>query len=167
MTDNADTSASPRSRLTEPAPCIGRREFLRRSEIVAGALLVGALPNTVTGCAATRVRYLTPVRQGDRLIVPRVDLERAGALMVEDPASELPIYLHRASSGEFIAVSTRCGHRGCQVEPAATTLQCPCHGSEYTFDGAILQGPTERPLQRYRVTSDVTSVYIITSPATR
>ena len=39
-------------------------------------------------------------------------------------------------------------------------MACPCHGSEYTFTGAILQGPTERPLTRFRVTSDAAMVYI-------
>ena len=39
-------------------------------------------------------------------------------------------------------------------------MACPCHGSEYTFEGAILQGPTQRPLTRFRVTSDVEQVYI-------
>ncbi len=165
MTDSADTADAPAPRPADTASCIGRREFLRRGEIVAGALLTGVVPSLLTACGGARARYLTPMQQGDRLVVARAELERTGALLVEDPASELPIYLHPTRSGEFIAVSTRCGHRGCQVEPAATTLLCPCHGSEYTFDGAILQGPTERPLQRYRVTSDETSVYITTALA--
>jgi Rieske Fe-S protein len=64
-------------------------------------------------------------------------------------------------------VSTRCGHRGCQVEPAAAKLVCPCHGSEYTLDGTILQGPTLRPLERYRVTVDGAAAIIHrTSPET-
>ncbi len=144
----------------DAATCIGRREFLRRSEAVAGGLLCAALPLMLSACGASRARYLTPIQQGDRLVVPRVELDRTGALLVEDPGSELPIYVHRAANGDVIAVSTRCGHRGCQVEPAAASLVCPCHGSEYTFDGTILQGPTERALQRYRVTSDATNVYI-------
>lgn len=164
MSTIANAADSPAVPSPLFASCIGRREFLRRTDVVAGALLTGLLPILVSACGATRARYLTPIQQGDRLVVPRVALERTGAVLVEDPGSELPIYLHRAISGDFIAVSTRCGHRGCQVEPAATSLLCPCHGSEYTFDGAILQGPTERALQRYRVTSDVTSVYIMTSP---
>jgi cytochrome b6-f complex iron-sulfur subunit len=145
---------------TDRTTCIGRREFFRRTEAVAGGLLCGALPVMLSACGASRARYLTPLQQGDRLVVPRIELDRTGALLVEEPGSELPIYVHRATSGEVIAVSTRCGHRGCQVEPAATALVCPCHGSEYTFEGAILQGPTERALQRYRVSSDATNVYI-------
>ncbi|MES3033017.1 MAG: Rieske (2Fe-2S) protein [Gemmatimonadota bacterium] len=131
------------------APRIARREFLA---------ICGALPLLATGCAGAR--YLTPTRQGDQLVIARVELARTGAVLIEDPSSDLPIYLRRVTESEFIAVSTKCGHRGCQVEPAAASLVCPCHGSEYTFEGAILQGPTERPLARFRVTSDATNVYV-------
>jgi cytochrome b6-f complex iron-sulfur subunit len=167
MTPTPAATEPPHGNHADRVTCIGRREFLRRTEAVAGGVLCGALPVLLSACVASRARYLTPVQQGDRLVVPRVELDRTGALLVEDPGSELPIYVHRATSGEVIAVSTRCGHRGCQVEPAATSLVCPCHGSEYTFDGSILQGPTERALQRYRVTSDATHVYIVVSGGVR
>lgn len=146
-------------------PSIDRREFFRRAEVAAGGFICCAMPLLVTSCGAARVRYLTPLLQGDRLVVPRVDVERTGAVLIEDPASDLPIYVRRNTDGAFVALSTRCGHRGCQVEPAAASMICPCHGSEYTFAGAILQGPTERPLTRYRVTSDATSVFIHLSAA--
>jgi cytochrome b6-f complex iron-sulfur subunit len=45
-------------------------------------------------------------------------------------------------------------HRGCQVEPVADHLVCPCHGSEYTNTGEVLRGPTERPLRDLPVVVD-------------
>jgi cytochrome b6-f complex iron-sulfur subunit len=51
-------------------------------------------------------------------------------------------------------------HRGCQVEPAADRLVCPCHGSEYTYTGDILKGPTELPLRRFPVSADANAVVI-------
>jgi cytochrome b6-f complex iron-sulfur subunit len=137
---------------------IGRRTFLKQMEVLAGSAMCGALP-LLGGCAA-RARYLTPTVQGDRLAVRLADAIAASGLLVEDPRSDLPIFLRRTPEGEYTAVSTKCGHRGCQVEPAADRMACPCHGSEYTFEGAILQGPTQRPLTRFRVTSDVEHVYI-------
>lgn len=143
--------------------CIARRAFLKQVERIAGGVLCGALPLAAGACAA-RAHYVTPLVLGDRLGVPAARLAATGGLLVEDPGSELPIYLRRASddagSATYTAVSTRCGHRGCQVDPAADRMVCPCHGSEYTFAGAILHGPTERPLVRYRVTADAETVYI-------
>jgi Rieske Fe-S protein len=63
-----------------------------------------------------------------------------------------PIYLRRLDSGEITALLASCTHQGCQPEPVADRLACPCHGSEFGFDGSVLQGPAERPLTRYPVT---------------
>ncbi|MEQ1691994.1 MAG: Rieske (2Fe-2S) protein [Gemmatimonas sp.] len=139
-----------------------RRRFLQQLELLAGGLVCTALPGILGGCAA-RMRYATPTVVGDRLAVPVVDVVAAG-LLVEDPGADLPIFVRRTTTGEFTAVSTRCMHRGCQVEPGAEKLVCPCHGSEYTFAGDVLQGPTQRALTRYRVTSDRETVYIHVLP---
>jgi cytochrome b6-f complex iron-sulfur subunit len=156
----------PRPAHPAPTPgtdCIDRRRFLRQVEILAGGVVCGALPLLAGGCAA-RARYVAPTIRGDRLAVPAARVAKAGGVFVEDPGSDLPIYLRRASDGSYTAVSTRCGHRGCQVEPTAEKFVCPCHGSEYTFAGEILHGPTERPLVRYQVTADADMVYIHTAP---
>ncbi len=139
-----------------------RRHFLQQMELLVGGLVCTALPALSTGCAA-RIRYATPTLVGDRLAI-RVAEVASGALLVEDPRADLPIYLRRTSAGEYTAVSTRCMHRGCQVEPVAEKLVCPCHGSEYTFAGDVLQGPTQHPLTRYRVTTDSDTVYIHVLP---
>lgn len=135
-----------------------RRHFLMRMEVLAAGVACGTLP--MLGACAARARYVTPTLMGDRLAIPVSHLATTGGVLVEDPQDELPIFVHRATDEGYVAVSTRCGHRGCQVEPAAAKLVCPCHGSEYTLDGAILQGPTQRPLQRYRVTREGESLVI-------
>ena len=142
-----------------------RRDFLRQVELLAGGALCCALPGVLGACAG-RVRYATPEVIGDRLGVRVADISVNG-LLVEDPRADLPIYVRKNATGEYTAVSTRCMHRGCQVEPAAEKLVCPCHGSEYEFSGAVLQGPTERALTRYRVTTSSEMVYIHMTPEGR
>ena len=55
---------------------------------------------------------------------------------------------YRDDDGELHAVSTRCTHLGCQVawNGAERTWDCPCHGSRFTVDGGILNGPATKPL---------------------
>ncbi|SFF89971.1 Glycine/D-amino acid oxidase [Actinacidiphila alni] len=57
--------------------------------------------------------------------------------------------VHRDADGALHAVSARCTHLGCVVayNPAETTWECPCHGSRFGVDGAVLQGPAVRPLE--------------------
>jgi len=56
--------------------------------------------------------------------------------------------VHRAGDGRVTAVSAACTHMGCDVvwNPAEETWDCPCHGSRFAVDGAVLEGPAVKPL---------------------
>jgi glycine/D-amino acid oxidase-like deaminating enzyme/nitrite reductase/ring-hydroxylating ferredoxin subunit len=58
--------------------------------------------------------------------------------------------VYREEGGRVSAVSAACTHRGCLVAFNETekTWECPCHGSRFATDGAILDGPANRPLPR-------------------
>lgn len=45
------------------------------------------------------------------------------------------------------AVSLVCTHLGCIVSEASGGYECPCHGSRFAADGAVLQGPAPRGLR--------------------
>lgn len=55
---------------------------------------------------------------------------------------------YRADSGELHLVSAACSHMGCIVGWNETdrTWDCPCHGSRFAPDGAVLHGPATKPL---------------------
>jgi Rieske Fe-S protein len=48
--------------------------------------------------------------------------------------------------GEVRAFSTVCPHAGCSVDWHEKRFECPCHGSVFAADGAVLDGPSPRPL---------------------
>ncbi|GAA1889985.1 FAD-dependent oxidoreductase [Paeniglutamicibacter psychrophenolicus] len=56
--------------------------------------------------------------------------------------------VYKDTRGVVHAVSAICTHQGCTVEfnPADTTWDCPCHGSRFTTDGTVIQGPAIKPL---------------------
>lgn len=60
-------------------------------------------------------------------------------------------YLVRLSDGGFLAVYRRCTHLGCAVpyEQSTGKFVCPCHGSEFTMDGDVLNEPAPRPLDLF------------------
>lgn len=132
-----------------------RRDFVTTVETIGIACVV---PGLLTRCAS--VRYAKSSVESDRLVVLRTDLSASGTVLVETPDEQLPILLRRVSDTEFVALSTKCTHRGCQVENAGTQLSCPCHGSVFSLTGERLQGPADRPLTRFAVSADDRNIFI-------
>lgn len=126
---------------------MNRREFLRRVEGLSVGALVGGAGLGLSGCIG--FHYVNPTVSGDRLFIRLADFGEGRFVLVDAPGQALPLYVYRLADGGYSAVSTRCMHLGCQVEPAAGHLVCPCHGSEYTNSGEVLKGPTQLPLERY------------------
>jgi Rieske Fe-S protein len=55
--------------------------------------------------------------------------------------------------GQYRAFSAVCTHVGCILDEVADgTIDCPCHGSEFTITtGAVVTGPAPRPLPKKQV----------------
>ena len=80
-----------------------------------------------------------------------------GSLVVNSPSDRIIVI--RTSPSAIVALSNICTHLGCGVRYNGTQgiLQCPCHGSEYSLTGQVLQGPAVRPLTRYTTQLDATA----------
>lgn len=52
---------------------------------------------------------------------------------------------------QIIALSLVCTHLGCTVSVTPQGMVCPCHGSRFDRNGAVLSGPAEKPLIRLTV----------------
>jgi cytochrome b6-f complex iron-sulfur subunit len=135
---------------------MNRRQFLE-----AGAV-AGCAGISLSGCIG--FHYVNSSLAGNRLAIRKDDFGSGRFALVDAPGLALPLYLYRLDDGSFSAVSTRCMHRGCQVEPAAEHLVCPCHGSEYSNVGEVLKGPTQRPLRRLPVTVEADRILIELPP---
>jgi glycine/D-amino acid oxidase-like deaminating enzyme/nitrite reductase/ring-hydroxylating ferredoxin subunit len=57
---------------------------------------------------------------------------------------------YRDVTGTLHLLSPACTHLGCHVawNPAERSWDCPCHGSRYSGEGEVIQGPAVKPLQR-------------------
>jgi Rieske Fe-S protein len=89
---------------------------------------------------------------GDRIRPSHVDslddIERGSGAVIRVGGEQRAVY--RDEAGGLQAVSARCTHLGCTVlfNDAERAWECPCHGSRFAVDGAVLQGPANRPLER-------------------
>lgn len=59
-----------------------------------------------------------------------------------------PVAVYRDEQGQVHRMSAICPHLRCTVQwnPAEKTWDCPCHGSRFACDGAVLNGPATMAL---------------------
>ena len=77
-----------------------------------------------------------------------------------------PLAVSRTAVDAVTAVSAVCTHAACTVLPGGPGYACPCHGSKFNVDGAVVQGPASAGLPRYDATFDGVTVTIPTARAT-
>jgi Rieske Fe-S protein len=71
------------------------------------------------------------------------------------------VALGRDSSGVY-AMTMICTHQGCPINaPSGGTFSCPCHGSQFDRNGAVVRGPAGRPLNHFAVEIDATGTIIV------
>ena len=58
--------------------------------------------------------------------------------------------MYRDGEGKIIMLSPVCKHFGCIVgwNAAEKTWDCPCHGSRYSAEGRVINGPAKKDLDR-------------------
>jgi glycine/D-amino acid oxidase-like deaminating enzyme/nitrite reductase/ring-hydroxylating ferredoxin subunit len=89
---------------------------------------------------------------GDRLLPATAgsaaDVPPGEGRAIRDGLGKTGVY--RDEDGTLHAVSLRCTHLGCllRFNAAERSWDCPCHGSRFDVDGAVLEGPATRPLER-------------------
>ena len=106
-----------------------------------------SMPEAVQTNARTAFHFVTDRVRPDH--PPSVaDLPRGCARVIRRGRGKVGVY--RDDAGRLHGVSLRCTHLGCllHLNDAERSWDCPCHGSRFDADGAVLEGPAVRPLER-------------------
>ena len=113
-------------RASRVKPIAGAAQFLKGNVEVAAHLAGGYLSRKLRSFA---------------------ELPRGGAAIMRVGGDNVAAY--RDEQGVVHAVSAVCSHMGCLVGWNATDLtwDCPCHGSRFDLEGAVLHGPAVAPLK--------------------
>nr|WP_269448724.1 FAD-dependent oxidoreductase [Metabacillus kandeliae] len=58
--------------------------------------------------------------------------------------------VYKDENGQITAVDATCTHMGCEVawNSGDRTWDCPCHGSRFSVDGEVVEGPADTPLKK-------------------
>lgn len=150
---STDTRPAPAEPTTTGGPSMGRRAAIAG----AGAAAVGVVAACSSGASSSSGG--APAAEQ-----PGTDLPEGAPGTVLGPVSEVPVgggtvfaeaqvVVTQPAAGRFQGLSTVCPHQGCQVNAVRDgAVVCPCHGSRFGLDGAVLEGPATTPLARRAVT---------------
>jgi cytochrome b6-f complex iron-sulfur subunit len=119
------------------SPNPSRRSFL--------ALLGrGALWATTGVTVVALLRYLSFVEPTSPQVFV-LDAPSAYPLNSTTPVAEGRAFIKHDDRGLY-AIDATCTHLGCLVRQAQSGFACPCHGSQFTAQGAVINGPATLPL---------------------
>lgn len=138
-----------------------RRYFI--SWMTLGAL-VSVLPPTLSGCESGDTPPTPPSDETPQIdtsmredgfqalgTIPQLEAE---GTIVDRRNTPKPVLIFRHPETQaIVALNPMCTHQGCTVELSAdeNLFDCPCHGSQFGLDGAVLSPPAEKPLPLFEV----------------
>ena len=143
---------NPKSAIQNPKLEASRRDFL--------ALLGrGALWTTAGVTVVALLRYLSFTEPTP----PQV-------FVLDEPSAYLPGTTTTVAEGRaFIghddrglyAINATCTHLGCLVKQAQAGFECPCHGSQFTANGTVANGPATLPLNYSALSIDAAGKVVL------
>jgi len=123
----------------------------------------------LSSCGA--LYYAKSERRGSRLIVSRSEfvevrgkkrLDRSFVLLAVDGVRD-PICVYQLEENRYQASLLKCTHRGCTLNVGGGIYSCPCHGSEFSVSGEVLNGPADRSLKVFQTEVDDENIYVTLS----
>jgi len=100
---------------------------------------IGGLGDFVRENTNVAFQYLDWITRGD--VADPSDIAPGSGAVIRQGASKLAVY--RDERGNLHAMTAVCPHLDCIVawNPASSTWDCPCHGSQFDCRGKVVQGP--------------------------
>jgi Rieske Fe-S protein len=129
-------------------------------------MTASAVAPVLSSCQATH--YVTGTVDGTNIAVSKSEfsyMKKDQAVLrdfiiVRNEKIEFPIYVYRFSDTEYTALLMKCTHQGNELQASGDYLHCSAHGSEFNNRGQVAQGPADKNLRTFPVTSSNDKILI-------
>jgi cytochrome b6-f complex iron-sulfur subunit len=144
-----------------------RRKFIK--SCCCAVIGVPFTASLLQSCGA--IYYANSTRDKERLVVSKSEfirikknkqVERDYVLLSFNEMG-FPICLYKTDKINYTASLLKCTHNGCELNVGGGIYTCPCHGSEFTSTGKVLQGPANEDLKIFKTETDHENIYIYLS----
>ena len=133
---------------------LSRREVLAVAAVtVSIPLLDSALGTTRSACAAAATTTAPATNAAEKPGWFATTLKPADLKDNEFTAVAGHAIVVSRSDKTVAALSNKCTHKGCAINPkaGAKTLVCPCHKGEFNLDGTVAKAPPTAVLTHYAI----------------
>ncbi len=131
---------------------------MKKCGFISAALVYGGSFLMLEGCAS--VSYLLYSEENNLLVIKKSNFIKENYGLIGYKNLPAPIYVAKLDDNRYSAVLLECTHKRCEVSPAGDFLICPCHGSEYSNTGKVLQPPADKDLYSFSVKTDSENIYV-------
>ena len=131
---------------------------MKKCGLLSAGLLYGGSSVMLEGCA--NVSYLPYTEENNLLVIKKSNFLKEKYGLIGYKNLPAPIYIAKLDNNRYSAVLLECTHKRCEVSPAGDFLICPCHGSEYSNTGEVLQPPADKDLYSFGIKTDPENIYI-------
>lgn len=141
-----------------------RKEFLKTCGFTCLGII--GIASILESCTTTKLvqttskNNLLTVSRTEFVEVQKDKTKTRRHILVKTSELDFPIVVYRFSDYEFSALLLRCTHQGSELNVNGDMLTCTAHGSEFSNKGEIIQGPADKTLTAYKVSSDSNNIYI-------
>ena len=144
---------------TNGEPCaLTRRAFFFRAGEAASLAALGSMLQACSGSPtspSSAAPALPTINGTSASGVVSVTIDPAsplgtvgGAALVQ--ASNASFLVSRTAQSSFTALTAICTHEGCTITGfQSPRYVCPCHGSQYSTTGGVLNGPATQALRQF------------------
>jgi len=141
-----------------------RKEFIK----VCGGACLGLIGISflTQSCKGTHyvqssiTNNMMPVAKNEFTVLKKDETNFRKYIVVKSDTLDFPIVVYRLNNGSYHAMLMRCSHQGIELSVNGDILSCSAHGSEFSKEGAVIQGPADQPLRSFIVSEDEKNIYI-------
>lgn len=141
-----------------------RRNFIK--SCCYTAIGVPLMATALQSCGG--IYYATSTLNNDQLVIKKSEFweivkekkKNRTFVLLNIDRSQFPICLYKIEENKYAASLLKCTHKGCELNVGGGIYSCPCHGSEFSNTGKVLEGPANEDLKTFKTKTDNENIYI-------
>jgi nitrite reductase/ring-hydroxylating ferredoxin subunit len=129
---------------------MNRRKFVEQSCFACMATMAGISLLSLESCAGSK-NVLSVNFENGSFLVPAESFQSQNYQVIKSPQYSDEVFVIKNADNTFKAFKMSCTHKGVALKVENNELNCSAHGSKFSFEGKVTNGPAKTNLQEFEV----------------